>query len=73
MTVRYISALSAFLLLLSSVRFVRCQVDDGFSQIDDPDVLELVTQLVYSRLSNLTSVILSPDNTKNASFCIKDP
>ncbi|XP_052200261.1 ABC transporter G family member 24-like [Diospyros lotus] len=73
MRVRYISAFAAFLLLLSSVWFVRCQVDDGFSQIDDPDVLELVTQLVYSRLSNLTSVILSPDNTKNASFCIKDP
>ena len=67
----------AIAVLLCSVQLVQSQVvDDGGdynSQIDNPAVLSLFTEVVYSRLSNLTTTILSGPFTNNASFCIKDP
>jgi len=49
-----------------------CQEVNDYDQIDSPAVLPLVTQLVYSQISNLTS-ILSQEISKESTFCIKDP
>ncbi|XP_057735326.1 ABC transporter G family member 24-like isoform X2 [Arachis stenosperma] len=51
---------------------VQCQEVNDYDQIDNPSVLPLVTQLVYSRLSNLTS-LLSQEITTHSTFCVKDP
>ncbi|XP_028788964.1 ABC transporter G family member 24-like [Neltuma alba] len=59
---------------LSFFNVIDCQdvaVDD-YDQIHNPAVLPLVTQLVYSRISNLTS-LLSHEIGHRASFCVKDP
>ncbi|KAK4279655.1 hypothetical protein QN277_011397 [Acacia crassicarpa] len=62
---------------LSFVNVINCQdivvvVDDYNQQIHNPAVLPLVTQLVYSRISNLTS-LLSQEIGHRSSFCVKDP
>ncbi|MED6209486.1 hypothetical protein PIB30_055126 [Stylosanthes scabra] len=59
-----------FLWLLPFV--VQCQEVNDYDQIDNPSVLPLVTQLVYSRLSNLTS-LLSQEIATHSTFCVKDP
>lgn len=64
------------LVVLKLVQLVQCQVvvdDDYSSQIDNPAVLPYLTQLVYSRLSNLTSTILTSEINNRSSFCITDP
>ncbi|CAL5404537.1 unnamed protein product [Camellia sinensis] len=63
--------LLAIFVLLSSLQLVQCQVDP--TQFNNPAVLSLFTEVVYGRLSNLTSSILSSEFVNNASFCIKDP
>ncbi|KAI9124335.1 hypothetical protein K1719_004257 [Acacia pycnantha] len=60
---------------LSFFNVINCQdvvVDDYDQQIHNPAVLPLVTQLVYSRISNLTS-LLSQEIGHRSSFCVKDP
>lgn len=51
---------------------MHCQVMNDHDQLDNPAVLPLITQLVYSRLSNLTSV-LSHEISTHSTFCVKDP
>ncbi|GMP69126.1 hypothetical protein CsSME_00028508 [Camellia sinensis var. sinensis] len=63
--------LLAIFVLLSSLQLVQCQVDP--TQFNNPAVLSLFTEVVYGRLSNLTTSILSSEFVNNASFCIKDP
>lgn len=60
-----------FLLFLSCVQ---CQVTDGdnSSSFDDPVVLQFLTQVAYSKVSNLTTEILNGGFSSNAKFCIKD-
>ncbi|KAJ1435929.1 P-loop containing nucleoside triphosphate hydrolase [Sesbania bispinosa] len=48
---------------------VQCQQT---SDLDNPVVLSFVTQLVYSQISNLTS-LLNQDINARSSFCVKDP
>ncbi|KAK2968180.1 hypothetical protein RJ640_018273 [Escallonia rubra] len=61
--------------VLSLAQRAHCQSldDDYSSQIDNPAVLPYVTQLVYGRISNLTSTILTSQISNRSSFCIKDP
>ncbi|KAK7268267.1 hypothetical protein RIF29_20963 [Crotalaria pallida] len=62
-------------LVLSMLLFlgiIQCQEMNDYDQIDNPAVLPLITQLVYSRLSNLTSV-LSQEISTQSTFCVKDP
>lgn len=58
--------------VLSFMHLVHCQDVGDYDQFDNPAVLPLITQVVYSRLSNLTTV-LSRDIGKRASFCVKNP
>ncbi|KAL3523484.1 hypothetical protein ACH5RR_016318 [Cinchona calisaya] len=55
--------------LLSLVKFVNCQKNNNFSV----DNLEDFTGVAYSRLSSLTTLLLSSEFAKNYSFCVKDP
>lgn len=56
---------------------VRCADDDdeddgdGGGKKADEAALPLLTDLIYSRLSNLTS-LFSPDIKRSLGFCIKD-
>ncbi|XP_057428579.1 ABC transporter G family member 24-like [Lotus japonicus] len=59
-------ALRVFLL-----RGVQCQQQMS-SDLDNPAVLSLVTQLVYTQISNLTS-LLTQDINARSTFCVKDP
>lgn len=58
--------------VLSFMHLVHCQDVGDYDQFDNPAVLPLITQVVYSRLSNLTTV-LSRDIGNRASFCVKNP
>ncbi|KAJ1403109.1 P-loop containing nucleoside triphosphate hydrolase [Sesbania bispinosa] len=58
--------------LLIVVLKCHCQEINDYDQIDNPAVLPLITQLVYSRISNLTSV-LNQEITRDSTFCVKDP
>ncbi|QCE07924.1 ATP-binding cassette [Vigna unguiculata] len=51
---------------------LQCQQMNDYDQIDSPAVLPLVTQLVYSQISNLTSII-SQEISRESTFCVKDP
>jgi len=51
---------------------MHCQEMNDYDQLDNPAVLPLITQLVYTRISNLTS-ILSQQISKDSNFCVKDP
>lgn len=53
---------------------VECQVSDGDkgSSYDDPAVLRFLTQVAYSKVSNLTTGIINSGIASNAKFCIKD-
>ncbi|GKV34153.1 hypothetical protein SLEP1_g42564 [Rubroshorea leprosula] len=53
------------------VNMVQCQDLSGNGQVDDPAV-QVMTQFVYSTLSNLTSV-LSRQISNHSNFCIRDP
>lgn len=59
-------------LVLSCVRFMQCQDLSDYDQIDNPAVLPLITQLVYSRISNVT-ISLQYEINNRSSFCIKNP
>ena len=59
-------------LLASSVQFVQSQNADDSSAFDNPELLPLFTQLVYSQISNMTTM-LSAEFQKRSSFCVKDP
>ncbi|KAJ7975044.1 ABC transporter G family member [Quillaja saponaria] len=58
--------------VLTSLELLHCQEMNDYDQIDNPAVRPLITQLVYSRLSNLT-VVLSQEINHRSSFCVKDP
>lgn len=60
--------------LLHLPESVHCQVvgDEFAGQINDTAFLPLITQRVYSSLSNLTSTVLDSDVGNRASFCVKD-
>ncbi|XP_058082111.1 ABC transporter G family member 28-like isoform X2 [Magnolia sinica] len=58
--------------LSSFTPFIWCQdIGDDYNESDNPEVVPLFTQLIYNRISNLTS-ILSPEIVKHLDFCIKD-
>nr|KYP53068.1 ABC transporter G family member 28 [Cajanus cajan] len=64
-----------WLLIVASSLFLgmmQCQEVNDYDQIDSPAVLPLITQLVYSQISNLTSV-LSQEISRESTFCVKDP
>lgn len=71
--VRWILFVFVVLTLLSLWPCIRCQdVDtDSYSQTGNPAVLPLITQVIYSRLSNLTT-IFNGDITNSLGFCIKN-
>ncbi|KAH7839593.1 hypothetical protein Vadar_006107 [Vaccinium darrowii] len=71
----YYAVAIAAVVLSFPVLFVQCQVanDDNTNPVVNPTLVPLLTQVVYGRLSNLTSTILSAPFTKNPSFCIKNP
>ncbi|KAH7840599.1 hypothetical protein Vadar_019054 [Vaccinium darrowii] len=71
----YYAVAIAAVVLSFPVLFVQCQVadDDSTNPVVNPTLVPLLTQVVYGRLSNLTSTILSAQFTKNPSFCIKNP
>ncbi|CAL0299695.1 unnamed protein product [Lupinus luteus] len=54
------------------IGIIHCQEMNDYNQIDNPSVLPFVTEIVYSRLSNLTS-ILSQQISSQSTFCVKDP
>lgn len=58
--------------LVHWVHFVQSQDVNDYDEIDNPAVLPLITQIVYSRISNVTA-ILSRDISNRSSFCVKDP
>ncbi|OVA18036.1 ABC transporter-like [Macleaya cordata] len=62
----FISILSSF-----SRWQVQSQVMDAYSQTSNPALLPLVTEIIYSRLSNLTTVFVG-EVSHNLDFCIKD-
>ena len=51
---------------------LQCQQMNDYDQIDSPAVLPLLTQLMYSQISNLTSII-SQEISRESTFCVKDP
>ncbi|KAI6676541.1 hypothetical protein NL676_037337 [Syzygium grande] len=72
---RIVESVSVFLvgvLVLSCARFVQCQDLSDYSQVDNPAVLPLITQLVYARISNVTTNLQYEINNRS-SFCIKNP
>ncbi|XP_043701129.1 ABC transporter G family member 28-like isoform X2 [Telopea speciosissima] len=66
------SILILIVILLSFSPCVQCQDDGDYTQADNPAVLPLLTNLLYSQMSNLT-VIFSGEISKQLGFCIKDP
>lgn len=71
----FCAVFSLWILVLSFVNWFHlghCQDVNDYDQIDNPAVLPLITQLVYSRLSNLTTA-LSHDISNRSSFCVQDP
>ncbi|KAL3715239.1 hypothetical protein ACJRO7_007038 [Eucalyptus globulus] len=63
---------SLFLVVFLSFLRRTISVDgDDFSQTNNPTVLPLVTELIYGRLSNLTS-LFRDDISRSLGFCIKD-
>ncbi|KAF8021578.1 hypothetical protein BT93_G1892 [Corymbia citriodora subsp. variegata] len=70
--VESVSFFLAGVLVLSCVRFVRCQDVSDYDQINNPAVLPLITQLAYARLSNVTNSLQYELNNRS-SFCIKNP
>ncbi|KAK7279629.1 hypothetical protein RJT34_24684 [Clitoria ternatea] len=69
---RWSSIVIVVLTLSLFLGMVQCQEMNDYDQIDNPAVLPLLTQLVYSRISNLTS-LLSHQISTDSSFCVKDP
>lgn len=64
----------AFLFLiifLSLLPRTRCVNGDDYSRTKNPAVLPMVTQLIYSRLTNITKT-LSTDLKADMGFCIKN-
>ena len=59
-------------LTLSLLLFGKKMHCQEMNDYDNPAVLPLITQLVYTRISNLTS-ILSQQISKDSNFCVKDP
>lgn len=64
-------ALLFLVVVLSLLPCIWCVDGDDYSQTSNPAVLPLVTDLIYRRLSNL-STILTNDIKKNLHFCIKN-
>ncbi|KDP44400.1 hypothetical protein JCGZ_20080 [Jatropha curcas] len=58
--------------VFSFLHLVQCQDVGDYNEINNPAVRPLITQLVYSRISNLTAVLSSEISTRS-SFCVKDP
>lgn len=76
-TTRQIYLLSAIVIFFSYLHLSHCQIGAGegdFSgDINNPAVLPYLTQVIYSRLSNATSSVLSSEISRQFKFCIKDP
>lgn len=70
--VKSCSILEWVVVVLSFSCGVHCQDVSDYSQIDNPAVLPLITQVVYSRISSLTTN-LSKDIASRSSACVKDP
>ncbi|XP_065870875.1 ABC transporter G family member 24-like [Euphorbia lathyris] len=66
------SMLLRVVFVFSFIHLVSSQDVGDYDEIHSPAVLPLLTQIVYSRISNLTFV-LSKDITNRSSFCVKDP
>ncbi|PON68005.1 Phosphonate C-P lyase system [Trema orientale] len=58
--------------VLGLVQFGECQDVGDYDQFNNLAVLPFITQVVYSRLSNLTT-LLSRDIASQSSFCVTDP
>ncbi|KAL0322207.1 UNVERIFIED_CONTAM: ABC transporter G family member 24 [Sesamum calycinum] len=67
--------------IITMVQFVQCQQipDDGdyngvnTTQLNDPAVLNVVTEMVYLRLSGVTSQLIHSQIADRASFCVTNP
>ncbi|XP_021897746.1 ABC transporter G family member 24-like [Carica papaya] len=68
----FTSILKWVIVVLSLVHCVQGQDLSDYDQINNPALRPLITQFVFSRLSNLTAAI-SRDIGSRASFCVKDP
>ncbi|KAE9619352.1 hypothetical protein Lalb_Chr02g0152201 [Lupinus albus] len=72
---KHLSVLLWLQILVMSLLFIgiiQCQEMNDYEQINNPSVLPLITQIVYTRLSNLTS-LLSQQISSQSTFCVKDP
>lgn len=77
-TTKQIYLLYAIVVFLSCFQLSQCQSGAGdgdiSGQIDNPAVLPYLTQVIYARLSNATSSVLtSSEINSKFKFCIKDP
>ncbi|KAL3838308.1 hypothetical protein ACJIZ3_022899 [Penstemon smallii] len=67
------------LLLCPLVQLVQCQqqvdIQNGInsSQLDNPTVLNQFTELIYQRLSSVTSDLIHSEIAQRAAFCVTDP
>ncbi|KAK4385963.1 ABC transporter G family member 24, partial [Sesamum angolense] len=67
--------------IITMVQLVQCQQipDDGdyngvnTTQLNDPAVLNVVTEMVYRRLSGVTSQLIHSQIGDRASFCVTNP
>ncbi|XP_027104947.2 ABC transporter G family member 28-like isoform X1 [Coffea arabica] len=75
-----LAVLVVVILQLSWVQLVQCQNFDDYTSgsgkdfpVDNPEFVKYFTQVAYSRLSNLTTLLLSSQFANNHSYCVKDP
>lgn len=73
-TTKQIYLVSAIVIFFSFLKLSQCQIDGDISgDINNPAVLPYLTQVIYSRLSNATSSVLTSEISSQFKFCIKDP
>lgn len=62
-----------FILIVVLIRspYARCVEGDDYSETGNPALLPLVTEIIYSRLMNITAA-LTPEVSSSLAFCVKD-
>ncbi|XP_010241865.1 PREDICTED: ABC transporter G family member 28-like [Nelumbo nucifera] len=69
---RWVRSIFIFVIVaLCSTRHISCQDEGDSNHLDDPAAVPFLSEVIYSRLSNFTSVF-SAEISKHLSFCIKD-
>lgn len=67
------------ILQLGLLKLVKCQNFDDYTSgtgnnfpVDNPEFVKYFTEVAYSRLSKLTTLLLSSEFAKISSYCVKD-